>query len=272
MTGEIIINSYWGPRPERPAELAGRCRQLLDRLASISPHFSNWSFVGRAPSSVAGQYKGPDGVADFFRDQYRTVALEYLSGGGLADLIDAGVCRDSDDSPVPLSGYLFGAFTGSGRDAQSVSLNAHVGNSLPDNYYINSIQIKTPQLPHRQHPAFTLQTLIAMMLAVTHFWDTTWAAICPDDLLTLWPPSYMTRRASFNLAWVTYLSPRFAPMVTPPRSAIVEHTPEGGLVMTATRDRFDVANPAHLAVARDIESAMAPVNALPWPPDAAPEK
>ncbi len=41
--------------------------------------------------------------------------------------------------------------------------------------------------------------------------------------------------------------------------------------MTATRDRFDVDNPTHLAVAREIEAAMAPVNALPWPPDAEPE-
>jgi hypothetical protein len=56
----------------------------------------------------------------------------------------------------------------------------------------------------------------------------------------------------------------------PPRSAIVEHTPQGGIVMIATKDRFDVTNPDHLAAAREIEAAIAPVNALPWPPDATP--
>jgi hypothetical protein len=271
MTAQMTINSYWGPRPERPAELAGRCRQLLGTLASISPSFSNWSFVGRAPSSVTGQYKGPDGVANFFRDQYRTVALQDLPGDGLANLIEAGVCRNSDDSPVPLSGYLFGAFTGSGRDTQSISLDAHTGNSYLDNYYVNSVQIKTRPICSQNRSTFTLPVLTAMMFAIARAWDATWASIYPDDLAALWPPPYMKQRPSFNLAWVTYLSPHFAPMVMPPRSAIVEYTQQGGLVMTATNDWFNVINPAHLAVARDIEAAMVPVNALPWPPEAAPE-
>jgi len=72
------------------------------------------------------------------------------------------------------------------------------------------------------------------------------------------------------MAWMSYLSARFAPLVVPPRSAIVEHPQGGGLLMIATEERFDVANPAHLGVAREIEAALAPVNALPWPPDAAP--
>jgi hypothetical protein len=59
-------------------------------------------------------------------------------------------------------------------------------------------------------------------------------------------------------------------MVTPPISAIVEHTSQGGIVMAATKDRFDVTNPDHLSAAREIETAIAPVNALPWPPDATP--
>jgi hypothetical protein len=41
--------------------------------------------------------------------------------------------------------------------------------------------------------------------------------------------------------------------------------------MIATKDRFDVGNELHLAAARRIEAALAPVNALPWPPDATPE-
>ena len=35
--------------------------------------------------------------------------------------------------------------------------------------------------------------------------------------------------------------------------------------MTATTETFDVDNPAHLAAARDMAAAMAPLNALPWP-------
>lgn len=271
MTVETTINSYWGPRSEQPAQIAGRCRQLLNRLATISPSFANWSFVSRVPSSVIGDYDGPNGVAKFFREQYQTVTLRDLGEDGLVDLITAGVCRDSDDdSPVPMSGYLFGAFTGSGRDPQSLSFNAHAGNAYRSNYYVNSVQIKTQPLSDANRSIVTSPALTAVMLAVARSWDATWASVYPDDLMSFWPLQNIKKRPSFNLAWITYLSPRFAPMVTPPRSAIIDHTAEGGLVMTATKDRFDATNPAHLAIARDIDAAMAPVNALPWPPEATP--
>lgn len=265
------INSYWGPRREQPVEIAHRCRQLLDGLAAISPGFTDWSFVSRMPLPIADDYSGPNGVSKFFREQYRTVALHDLAGNGLADLIKAGVRRESDDSPAPASGYLFGGFTGSGDEPQSISLSVHAGNGCPSNYYVNSVQIMTQPLCIANRPLSNLPVLTAMMLAVTRSWDVTWASVYPDDMMSLWPPPSIKMRPSFNLAWITYLSPRFAPMVTPPRSAIVEYTAEGGLVMSATGDRFDVANPTHLAVARDIDAAMAPVNALPWPPDATPE-
>jgi hypothetical protein len=108
------------------------------------------------------------------------------------------------------------------------------------------------------------------MLAIVTAWDITWAVIYPAELMKLWTPAHIRGRPTLKLAWVTYLSPRFATIVTPPASAIVDYTPEGGIVMAATKDRFDVTNSAHLAAAREIEAAIAPVNALPWPPDATP--
>ena len=272
MTAEITINSYWGPRPEQPAEIGHRCSRLLNRLAMISPSFTDWSFVSRVPVPTSRNYDGPRGVADFLREQYQTIALDNLSADGLAELIKAGVCRDDNDAPVPASGYFFGAFTGSGRDTPCISLNVHAGNIYRGNYYLNSAQIETPPLDTGNRLTDALPTLTATMLALARSWDATWAAVCPKDLMALWPSPSDKKQPSFNMAWVTYLSQRFAPVVTPPRSAIVEYTREGGLVMTATRDRFDVTNPAHLAAAREIEAAMAPVNALPWPPDAIPER
>ena len=69
---------------------------------------------------------------------------------------------------------------------------------------------------------------------------------------------------------MSYVAPRFAPLITPPPSAIVERTAQGGLLMAATAETFRVDNPAHLAAARDILNALAPFEALPWPPDAQP--
>jgi hypothetical protein len=67
---------------------------------------------------------------------------------------------------------------------------------------------------------------------------------------------------------MTYVSPRFAPLIRPFQDIKAETVAGGGLLMVATRDRFDVINPEHMAAARAIDTAMVPLNALPWPPDA----
>jgi len=51
---------------------------------------------------------------------------------------------------------------------------------------------------------------------------------------------------------MNYVSPRFAPLITPPTTAIVEYQPNGGLFMAATDETFVASNPQHLAVAHDI--------------------
>jgi len=69
----------------------------------------------------------------------------------------------------------------------------------------------------------------------------------------------------FREAWIQYLCPWLAEKITPPSTVLVEHLPNGGLLMSATTETFDVDNPKHLAAARDMAAAMAPLNALPWP-------
>ena len=71
-----------------------------------------------------------------------------------------------------------------------------------------------------------------------------------------------------NPAWMSYVSPRFAPLMTLLPSAIVERRPNGGLFLAATRDIFEMANPTHMAVALEIEAALQPLNRIPNPNDA----
>jgi hypothetical protein len=84
--------------------------------------------------------------------------------------------------------------------------------------------------------------------------------------MDFWDPARHLR-----IAWMSYVAPRFAPLITPPPSSIHERTAQGGLLMSATQDTFRVDNPAHLAAAQDILKALAPFETLPWPPDATPE-
>jgi hypothetical protein len=129
--------------------------------------------------------------------------------------------------------------------------------------------LQTKPLNEDNARLITLPIFKPAVLAIADAWDATWCAAYPWDIIPLWPKPG-PGRPHFKMAWISYLSARFASMVAPPASAIVERSSTGGLLMIATEDRFDVANPQHIAAAREIEASLAPINALPWPPDADP--
>jgi hypothetical protein len=189
----------------------------------------------------------------------------------LTRLIAECIARAEDGDPTPISGYHFGAGTRVGSET-SLTINIDAGSYAPNVLYLaNTAELTTKPLNEGNAVLITLPIFKSALLAIAAAWDATWCAAYPADIIPLWPDRVAAGQPRFNMAWITYLSPRFAPMVTPPHAAIVEHTPQGGLVMAATKDRLDVTNPAHLAAAREIDAALAPVNALPWPPDTEPQ-
>jgi immunity protein 52 of polymorphic toxin system len=243
------INSYWGPRRETPQTCAARLSRMFEELSHIDPVFGNWLCFS----------------------QMKLVPRASLSLDGLAALIQRGVDRaEVTDRPTPQYGYRFGALNSAKKNPRSISLSVHAGRELPGNFLINSASIRTAPLDDENASFINLRVFKLALLALASAWDVTWCSAYPWSLVRLKtkpePP-----RPWFSLAWMTYISPRFAPMITPPRSAISDWLPNGALLMIATEERFETENPAHLAVARDIEAALAPVNALPWPPDATPE-
>lgn len=60
----------------------------------------------------------------------------------------------------------------------------------------------------------------------------------------------------FHVPWIAYLSAPLAAGITLPREITTEHTPDGGLLMIATKDRLDPENPEHLQRARLIVDTM----------------
>lgn len=61
---------------------------------------------------------------------------------------------------------------------------------------------------------------------------------------------------------MTYLSAPYAARISPPRTAIVEEVPGGGLLMLATMETFTDENPAHVAVANEIQTALEPLQSI----------
>jgi hypothetical protein len=243
------INSYWGPRRETPQTCAARLSRMLDALSAIDPVFGNW----------------------LCSSEMKLVPRASLSQDGLAAFIEKGVDRaEVTRRPTPQYGYWFGAVTSRKKNPRSIDVSVHAGQELSANFFINTTSIRTAPLDEQNASFINLRVFKPALLALASAWDVTWCGAYPWSLLRL-KTTPVPPRPRFGLAWMTYISPRFAPMITPPRSAISEWLPNGALLLIATEERFETENPAHLAVARDIEAALAPVNALPWPPDGTPE-
>ena len=102
----------------------------------------------------------------------------------------------------------------------------------------------------------------AVLLLLAETWEATWVEAAPADMSEHWG----TTRA-FRAAWMSYVSPRFAHLVTPPAGIVAERRPDGGLFMAATTEMFRTADPRHLAAARAMETALAPLNRLDYPID-----
>ncbi len=239
---QYTIHAFWGPRRETPEALAIRFDRLVDRLAEINPVFRNWIFwAGRQPKPIV----------------FATIRSR------LAEKVAVGISRGDDGEPEPVYGYGFGTVNSLTTTPRSISLRIHGGSWAKTSFYSNTALIETEWRVDPDPAIVTYPVFKAALLALAECFEVTFCNSFPTDLMDLWP-----RGRKFRLGWMSYISPRFAPLVTPPKTAIVEYRPNGGLFMAATDETFVTANPEHLAVAHDIEAAIAPLNALPWPPDA----
>jgi len=241
---EYKIYASWGPREESPEVIAARYLACTDRLKQIHPAYDNWIF------SLQGKPK-------------KFAALR----GTLAAAIAANVVRADDGDPTPIYGYWATVTNTMNKvHPRSLALWVNAGAWVTSGYFSNFAMIKTgkrivPDPAIIAYPAFK-----AALLALVESFDATYCSAYPQQITNLWPED-----AHLNLAWMSYVAPRFASLITPPPSSIHERTSQGGLLISATEEIFRVDNPAHLAAAQDILKALAPFEALPWPPDATPE-
>ncbi|MGO8848025.1 MAG: Imm52 family immunity protein [Methylocella sp.] len=229
------IQAHWERRAETPDALAARFVRTIDRLQEIDSVFALWTCGSKRPKKF-----------ETVRDHY-------------AEEVSADLARDDWGKPEPINGYWFSAFTRGQPSNRSFSLRVHAGSTYPMPFP-NEITFSTG-FDFVPDPAVTTYKIFRpTLLAMVDAWDPVCAMSCPDPLLTQAPSN-----TYFHQTWIQYLCPWLASLVTPPHApVIVERLPNGGLLMSATRETFDIENPAHMAAARDIAAAIAPLNDLPW--------
>jgi hypothetical protein len=255
-TNDFTIASSWNMRSESPAEIGEKTLQSLDALSAINPHFRPWFFV-----DLAGEPTETVFPLERVRSQ-------------MTQIVERGVMTDDSGYPTPIGGYSVCAVNTEMGSPFSVSLSAHAGDSSGLIWRNAMLQTACNQIPDPSIIAYPV--LKSVLETLASIWNVDYARAYSSDLMKHWnkPSSFC-----LDLSWMTFLSAPLARQITPPSDVPVERSDDGGLLLIAAEETFDVSNPQHMAAARTIRDALAPLNEEaerqsaarfpPWPPRSA---
>ncbi len=231
------VSGNWEGRAETPDELAARFLRMIDSFEEIDPVFSLWTSGRKRPRKF-----------ETIRDRY-------------AEEIAAGVTTDDWGESVPSDGYWFSARTRDTPNNRSFAVRCKAGSVLKYSF-TNHVTLTTSSLadPRPDADVVSYRVFRAALLAIVDAWEPVRAGAYSQQLIQLYASD-----SFFPAAWIQYLCPWLAEKITLPSTVLSEYLPNGGLLMSATTETFDVDNLAHLKAAQDMAAAMAPLDLLPWP-------
>lgn len=225
------ISGFWGQRRESSRALAERSLKALRGLAAIDPVFSDW-FIGKNGSGHP-----------------LSIDLESL---------EVAMTRGSWEDGFTLD--IKTQQRGSGPTNFNLDINGGLS------YFQNSVVLGTD---YGRKPDTTItryKIFRGAILTIAETFQVERAFAYPVRIFDLRSPS-PNSHPPFPISWISYVTPRLTHLVTPPTTAIVEHRPDGGLLMSATDDVFDVGNERHMSVARDIATGAKALDGRPWEPE-----
>jgi immunity protein 52 of polymorphic toxin system len=244
---EFRIGGNWSWRQETASELGERFLHTLDRLTTISSHFSSWQLAD-LDFDIDELRHSDDPKLNMFR-------LEDVRNRFTA-IVERGVATSDDGEAEPVYGYSIMAYNYDHvPNPFSVGLSARGGGEPSAGSYVSfstdSDGIPDPSIV--SYPVFK-----SALLALVSIWELASARAAGGDLSEHreYPP------LRYDLNWMTYLSAPLAAQITPPPGVICEQIKGGGLLLIATEESFDASNPSHLGAARKIRDALAPLNYL----------
>jgi hypothetical protein len=222
---------------ETPAEIGKKFLETLDALCAIDPLFTDWKVL-----DFAAMAKLPLAAA---RPR-------------IAMIVEGGVVRDDYDQAEPASGYSAIGVTDNSIASRIVKLTADAGAVFPRSTVM--LQIGDPLVP--TDPAIVSYPRFRQaLLTMAALWQPAWSYACAFRM-DYWkgpivPGAPVISYSPFHIPWIAYLGPKLATGFVVPRADVrIEHAQGGGLLLSATEDRFDPANPEHLRRAHDLAEIM----------------
>ena len=233
MTPDFSANSfysraYWYRRRESAASIADRFARYLTSLEAVDPLLS-------------GMYV-----------RVRTKGTPFSTAlPDLETLVRKSAERDENGKIDPADGFTIGALTR--RKHTNFFVRGFVGRDYlsPD---MNDVMLTTGAF-HPDLPSMTYALFRGATLAMIKCWEPLLCCARPSYLLP-----YIAPGSWYRESWMTYVHPSLVDRVSPPEIPVVEPTPDGGLLLAATTDTFDIDKPDHLeapgAFARRPDTSM----------------
>jgi hypothetical protein len=246
-----FIRSGWKGRVESAAAIGRKFVKTLDASSGIDPILANWQIAHAFDLSL------------YPLDEARS---------HISSLIEDWVDRNDFNEPSPGYGYHAQALAGKFGDAHSVSFILDAGGKydggtkLQFGFFFDL----APDLA-----AVTYPFCKAALLAINATWQAPWACaqafgsapvMTPVDIggvqgtridsVAPLPRDPTFPNSIFHIPWIAYLSAEFTAGVKLPPEILSERTRDGGLLMTATKERLDPDDPEHARRARMLAETM----------------
>ena len=225
------ISNFWGPRRETSKELAERSLACILGLQAIDPVFSEW-FIGK------------EGRGFPLSLNLRTLEAE-ISGEARED----GLALDVKTQQC-------------GSGSRNFNFDIRGGSSV----FFNCAVLHTDFGREPDPRVINYSLFLAALLKIAEAFEVERAYAYSVATFKFRAPSTSIHPA-FPISWISYVAPRLTHLVIPPPTAIVEYRPNGGLLLAATREVFDVRNEHHMSVARDIAAGAKALDGRPWEPE-----
>jgi hypothetical protein len=239
---KFIINGRLPRRQETPAVTGAKLLDSLDALSRIDPLFNGWKILD--PLAMASL---PLAIA-------RT---------RISTIVENNIARDDDDQPEPESGYSLVSLTSNALPSRVVTFRVETGAVFNGAMSLRFGDVFQPTDPL----IVTYRLFRETLLATSAIWQPLWAyvAASTDDYWKgpIVPGAPVIRRTPFLITWIGYLSPAVTRGFVVEPELRTESTPDGGLLMSATDERFDLANPEHLGRASILAETMIARTGLP---------
>jgi hypothetical protein len=221
-------------RREAPGLIGAKFLDSLDSLSRIDPLFTDWSVL----------------------DRPRWASLP-LARTRISTIIEKNVARHRDGQPKPELGYSALGETNNAILSRIVTLRVQAGGAMMD-----EVTLRVGNTVYPGDPLIVKYTGLfsEAFFATSAIWHPIWAT-AEASWMDYWkkpivPGAPLFPNTFFHIPWIVYLSQSLATGFPLPPEIATKRTPDGGLLLSATKEAFDPTSPEHLRRALILAEAM----------------